>query len=102
MRFFFLLGVVLWAGGTLLYRNLGTMLFESGLIVYWTNFAVTVVAFCAVFMQSASRRKIPREHWPTTALLMAVPGLFGEAITLLQFAAILPALRTETAASYAA
>lgn len=101
-RFFLILGVVLWTAGTLLYRSRGTMLFESGAFIYWANFAMTVIAFCAVFIQSATRRKICRGDWPAAALTMAVPGLFGESITMLQFPTILPALRADSAAPYAA
>jgi hypothetical protein len=45
---------------------------------------------------------MPAADWGSAALLLALPGMFGEAALLSRFAAFMPRMRPETAGRYGA
>ena len=99
---FLALGVAFWVGGTILYHFRGTHVFESGSQRYWINFVLTPVATSVICILILKWRHTPAAEWTFAALLLALPGMFGEAVLLSRFADFMPRMRPETAGRYGA
>jgi len=99
---FFLFGAVFWIAGTVLYRARGSMIFETTNRRYWINFVLTPVFSAALCLLLLKIRGIPRADWTAAALLIALPGMFGEALILSRFGAFMPGMQLATAGRYGA
>ena len=99
---FLLLGILFWIGGTVLYEFRGHQVFESSNQRYWINFILTPIVTTAVCILLLKWRQIPAGQWAFAALLLALPGMFGEAVLLSRFAHFMPRMRPETAGRYGA
>lgn len=97
-----LIGVVFWVGGTIFYRYRGHQVFESSDLGYWINFALTPIMTAAICILILKWREVPPADWASAALLLALPGMFGEAALLSRFAAFMPQMRPETGGRYGA
>ncbi|WP_263373826.1 DUF5367 domain-containing protein [Granulicella aggregans] len=93
-------GLAFWILGTLLYRVRGQAIFETTSLRYWLNFVLTplISAFaCVVLFRWLA---IPDAQWPSAALLIAIPGMIGEAVLLSNFSRWMPRMQPATAGSY--
>ena len=97
-----LLGTAFWIAGTALYEFRGHHVFESSTLRYWINFALTPVLTTAICILIFKWRQTPAADWAFAALLIALPGMFGEALLLSRFADLMPRMRPETAGRYGA
>jgi NAD/NADP transhydrogenase beta subunit len=97
-----LFGFVFWAVGTLFYRLRGPMIFESNPARYWINFVLTPLISAALCILVLKLRHIPPSDWANAALLIAIPGMFGEAILLSSFTRWMPILSPATGSRYGA
>ena len=78
-------GFVVWLVGAVMFRFGGRLLFESGL---WVLLAAAIsTAFSVCFLPSATMgwRKAPASRAVIIAVVMALPGLFGDAVYALAF-----------------
>ncbi len=60
---------------------------------------MVTAAVCALILQW---RHTPPADWASATLLIALPGMFGEAVLLSRFAVFMPRMRPETAGRYGA
>jgi hypothetical protein len=97
-----LLGLAFWVAGTILYEFRGHYVFEGSSLRYWINFALTPVVTAAICILILKWRHTPAADWASAALLIALPGMFGEAALLSRFAVFMPRMRPETAGRYGA
>lgn len=97
-----LIGVAFWIAGTILYEFRGTHIFEGSSQRYWINFVLTPVVTSAICISILRWRHMPAADWGSAALLLTLPGMFGEAVLLSRFAAFMPRMRPETAGRYGA
>ncbi len=97
-----LLGIAFWVGGTILYEFRGHQVFETSNLRYWINFVLTPVVTAGVCILILKWRQVPAAEWASAGLLIALPGMFGEAVLLSRFAAFMPRMRPETAGRYGA
>jgi formate hydrogenlyase subunit 4 len=97
-----MLGVAFWVAGTILYEFRGHHVFETSNQRYWINFVLTPVVTSAICILILRWRHIPATDWAFAALLLALPGMFGEAVLLSRFAAFMPRMRPESAGRYGA
>ncbi|MGC2449407.1 MAG: DUF5367 family protein [Candidatus Sulfotelmatobacter sp.] len=97
-----LLGIAFWVAGTILYEYRGHRVFESGDQRYWINFILTPIVTTVACVLILRWRHIPAADWAFAALLIALPGMFGEALLLSHFATLMPRMRPETAGRYGA
>ncbi len=95
-------GIAFWAIGTLWYRVRGAAVFETTSLRYWINFAVVPVMSAVICILILRWRHIPAPDWASAALLIALPGMFGEAILLTRFAAFMPRMHVTSAGKYGA
>lgn len=99
---FLLLGIVFWIAGTVFYEFRGHQVFESTAQRYWINFVLTPAFTTAVCVLILKWRRTPAMDWASAALLIALPGMFGEALLLSRFADLMPRMRPESAGRYGA
>jgi hypothetical protein len=95
-------GAAFWVVGTIFYQLRGPQVFESGSQRYWINFVLTPVVTAAICIVLLRWRHVPAAEWSSAALLIALPGMFGEAALLSRFATLMPRMRPETAGKYGA
>ena len=98
----FLFGLAFWTVGTLWYRARGSAVFESTSIHYWISFAVTPILSAVICVLILRWRHIPAPQWASAALLISVPGMFGEALILSSFAHFMPRMQAASAGKYGA
>lgn len=99
---FGLFGLAFWVVGTLGYELRGPQVFEASTQRFWLNFVVTPIVTAAICILILRRRKIPAAEWTSAALLIALPGMVGEAALLSNFARFMPRMHPETAGRYGA
>ena len=100
--FLLLFGLAFWIVGTLWYRARGAAILETSSLRYWLNFAVVPVISAVICIFILRWRHIPAPDWASAALLIALPGMFGEALILSCFAAFMPRMHEASAGKYGA
>jgi len=96
------LGLFIWISGTVYYAYIGPKVLETTGIRYWTSFALSPILsawLCIVIMR---RRRIAPVNWVTAMLLLAIPGMIGEAAVLANMTTFMPMLHAESAGRYGA
>jgi hypothetical protein len=96
------LGVAIWILGTLWYRVRGPVLLETTSLRYWSNFVLVPIASTAFCILVLRMRHVSPPNWAAAMLLIALPGMFGEAILLSRFGILMPTMRVESGGRYAA
>jgi hypothetical protein len=99
---FGLFGAAFWVVGTIWYEFRGPHVFETSSFRYWINFAITPMLSAAVCIVLLKWRQVPAADWASAALLIALPGMFGEAVLLSRFSTFMPRLHPETGGKYGA
>jgi Family of unknown function (DUF5367) len=97
-----LFGAGFWIVGTIWYELRGPQVFESGSQRYWINFVLTPIFSAVVCIILLKWRHVPAVDWSSAALLIALPGMFGEAVLLSRFSAFMPRMHPATAGKYGA
>jgi len=97
-----LLGVGFWIAGTVWYQLRGAHVFESTAQRYWINFVLTPVFTSVLCVLVLKLRQTPAADWAFAALLIALPGMLGEAVLLSRFHQFMPRMRPESAGRYGA
>lgn len=97
-----LIGLVFWVAGTLYYERRGTLIFETTSLRYWVNFALTPVVIAGICILILHWFQIPATLWSSATLLIAIPGMVGEAVLLTHFTALMPRMQKASAGKYGA
>jgi hypothetical protein len=95
-------GLFFWIAGTLWFERTGPRVFETTALRYWINFIITPVVSTAGCILILRWRHIPTSGWTSAILLIALPGMFGEAILLSHFSTLMPRMREASAGKYGA
>ena len=96
------LGLIIWALGTVYYAYTGPLIFETTAIRYWISFFLSPVISGAICVAVLRRLRVPAANWASAMLLLAIPGMIGEAIVLINWSTFMPRLHTASAGKYAA
>jgi hypothetical protein len=95
-------GIIVWILGTLWYRMRGTILLETTSFLFRCNFVLVPIFSAAVCILLLKVHHVPASDWSVAMLLIALPGMFGEALLLSHFTTFMPHLRAESAGKYGA
>jgi hypothetical protein len=95
-------GAGLWVVGTIWYEFRGPHVFETSSQRYWINFVITPILTTAICVLALRWRHLAAPDWSSAALLIALPGMFGEAVLLSRFSRFMPRMHPETAGKYGA
>lgn len=99
---FIVLGLVIWAAGTEVYRLTGSSFFEGSATGYWINVGFTGILCAVVSLGLMKWRKIKQQDWLQGAICLALPGMLGEIPILASFSELMSNMQPETAGRYAA
>jgi len=95
-------GIVFWTAGTLWFERTGPRVFETTAARYWINFMITPIVSTVGCFLILLWRKIPAAQWAPATLLIAIPGMVGEAVLLSHFSALMPKMHEASAGKYGA
>jgi hypothetical protein len=98
----FALGLAIWVAGTFYYAAHGAAILETTSARYWRGLVISAV-FSAVLCIALLRwRHIAPANWASAMLLLAIPGMIGEAVVLSHFGTFMPRLQAATGGRYGA
>jgi hypothetical protein len=95
------LGVLLWVGGTVYFASQAPVLLSKRTLSILIFILAPVLSAAAVFVILYWRGIAP-SSWAAAALLLAIPGMLGEALVLGRLALFVPRLPTTAAGPYGA
>ncbi len=99
---FAVFGAAFWVVGTIWFEFRGPHVFETSSLRYWINFVATPIVSTAICVLALRWRHVPAADWAFAGLLIALPGMFGEAVLLSRFSTFMPRMHPETAGRYGA
>ncbi len=85
-----LAGVAVWLIGTVYFALRGPSILETTALRYGAVFMVTPLCSVLLCVGIMCRMGIPPEMWPQAMLLIALPGMVGEAAVLSRLSAWMP------------
>ena len=96
-----LLGFGIWLSGAVMFRFGGAIMFENGPWILAASGVGVALSVCLLLKTTMDWRKIGPAQSVPVAVVMTLPGLFGDVAYILAFSRI-TGLRPETAGPYAA
>jgi hypothetical protein len=102
IAYLLLFGLAIWFLGTVYYELRGPAVLETTSARYWSNFILSPILSAVLCIAILRARHIPAAAWASAALLLALPGMFGEAVLLSHFSTFMPKLNPASGARYGA
>jgi hypothetical protein len=96
------LGFAIWILGTIYYASRGPAILETTTLHYWSAFALSPIVSGLLCIAILSWRQIPAAHWTSAMLLLALPGMAGEAVVLSHLSTFMPKLHASSGGRYGA
>jgi hypothetical protein len=95
-----LLGLAIWILGTIYYAYAGHRVLETTPARYWVSFAISPTISAALCIAILRWRHIAPSNWAVAMLLLAIPGMIGEAVVLSNLATFMPTIQEASAGRY--
>ena len=95
-------GIAIWILGTIYFSLRGQPILETTPMRYWLSFALTPVLSAILCICILKLLHTPAPQWTSAMLLLALPGMIGEAILLTHFATFMPRLQIASSGKYGA
>jgi hypothetical protein len=99
---FLFLGLAIWVVGTVYYAYTGHRVLETTPARYWVSFATSPIISAALCIAILRWRKIELSHWAVAMLLLAIPGMIGEAVVLTNLGTFMPRIQESSGGRYGA
>ena len=96
------LGLIIWIVGTIYYANRGPAILETTSLRYWGAFALSPVVSAVFCVAILLWRHIAPANWTSAMLLLAIPGMIGEAVVLSHLSTFMPRLHATSGGRYGA
>jgi hypothetical protein len=96
------LGLVIWVVGTIYYASRGALILETTPARYWIAFVASPIFSALLCVLILRWRHIAPANWAAAMLLLAIPGMIGEAVVLSHWATFMPKLQPATGGKYGA
>ena len=96
------LGLIIWILGTIYYAYFGHRVLETTAARYWVSFAISPIisaTFCILILRW---RHIGPSNWAVAMLLLAIPGMIGEAVVLSNLGTFTPRIQAASGGRYGA
>lgn len=97
-----ILGLIIWVVGTIYYGKVGPAILETTSGRYWREFALAPVLSAVLCILILRWRHIPAANWTSAMLLLAIPGMIGEAVVLSNLSTFMPRLHAASGGRYGA
>jgi Family of unknown function (DUF5367) len=98
----FFLGLTIWILGTIYFGYTGHKVLETTPVRYWISFATSPLISAAICFATLRWRHIPSSECAQAMLLLAIPGMIGEAVVLSHLATFMPRIHEASGGRYAA
>jgi hypothetical protein len=98
----FVFGWALWILGTIYFANFGAALLQISSSRYWAAFVLSPTLSTALCVAILRWRQIPQVNWAAAMLLLAIPGMIGEAVVLSELPRFMPKLHAASGGRYGA
>jgi Family of unknown function (DUF5367) len=98
----FAIGLAFWIVGTIYYSLRGAAILETTSARYWASFILSPILSAAICIAILRWRSIVPAQWASAMLLLAIPGMIGEAVVLSHFATFMPRLQESSGGRYGA
>ena len=95
-------GLLIWIAGTIYYGLRGPAILESTSLRYWIAFGASPPLSALLCVAILWWRRIPAGHWTAAMLLLAIPGMIGEAVVLSHLSVFMPKLQAASGGRYGA
>ena len=96
------LGLTIWILGTVYYAYVGPKVLETTALRYWASFAASPVLSAAICVAILRWRHVSPPNWAAAMLLLAIPGMIGEAVVLSHLGTFMPKLHAASGGKYGA
>jgi hypothetical protein len=96
------LGLAIWIAGTSYYASHGIAILETTAARYWRSFLLSPIVSAAICVAILKWRHIAPSSWAQAMLLLAIPGMIGEAVVLSHLTAFMPRLQATSGSKYGA
>lgn len=98
----FFLGLIIWVLGTIYFAYTGPHILETTKRQYWVGFAMSPIFSAVLCIAILLWRHIAPANWAAAMLLLAIPGMIGEAVVLTHLGTFMPRLHAESGGRYGA
>ena len=95
-------GLIVWIVGTIYYAYRGPHVLETTRAHYWISFFVSPLVSALLVVVILKRLRIAPSDWASAGLLLAIPGMIGEAIVLSHLSAFMPRIQETSGGRYGA
>jgi hypothetical protein len=102
VAFLLVLGLIIWMVGTIYYADRGPAILETTRWRYWGAFALSPVVSAVLCVAILLWRHIAPANWTSAMLLLAIPGMIGEALVLSNLSTFMPKLHAASGGRYGA
>ena len=96
------IGLVIWIFGTIYYAYTGHGVLETTPVRYWVSFAISPIISAALCILILRWRHVDQSNWAVAMLLLAIPGMMGEAIVLSNLGTFMPRIQETSGGRYGA
>lgn len=96
------LGLLIWVLGTIYYAYLGHLVLETTSMRYWISFFISPLVSAILCIAILKLRQVPDSEWVSGMLLLAIPGMIGEAVVLSHLSTFMPRIRDSSGGRYGA
>lgn len=96
------LGAAIWILGTVWYAYTGPSVLETTPQRYWLAFFSSPILSAALCIAIVHWRHIAPADWASAMLLLAIPGMIGEALVLTHLPIFMPRIQASSGGKYGA
>ncbi len=96
------LGLIIWIVGSIYYAYRGPHVLETTNARYWISFFVSPLASAILVVAILKLLRIAPSEWASAGLLLAIPGMIGEAIVLSHLSTFMPRIQEASGGRYGA
>jgi uncharacterized membrane protein len=96
------LGLLVWILGSVYYANIGPRILETTKLHYWVNFWLSPVLSTILVLVIFRLLHVTPSSWASAALLIAIPGMIGEAVVLSHLSTFMPRIQESSGGRYGA
>lgn len=98
----FAFGLIIWIAGSIYYAYRGPQVLETTRLHYWISFSVSPLVTAILVVAILKWLRVALPHWASAALLLAIPGMIGEAIVLSHLSTFMPRIQESSGGRYGA
>lgn len=97
-----LFGLIIWVVGSIYFAYSGPQVLETTKARYWISFFISPVVSAILAVALLKLLRIAPSEWASAGLLLAIPGMIGEAVVLSHLATFMPRIQESSGGRYGA